>query len=43
MCAMCGCGKKKGQPGYGKGKASAKKANTAGKMSMKKGIVKKGK
>jgi hypothetical protein len=25
MCAPCGCGKKKGEPGYGKGKASAKK------------------
>ena len=24
MCAACGCGKKKGQPGYGKGKPSAK-------------------
>ena len=25
MCALCGCGMKKGQAGYGKGKASAKK------------------
>jgi hypothetical protein len=24
MCVACGCGKKKGQPGYGKGKPSAK-------------------
>ena len=24
MCMSCGCGKKKGQPGYGKGKPSAK-------------------
>ncbi len=22
MCAMCGCGKKKGEAGYGKGKKS---------------------
>jgi hypothetical protein len=25
MCAPCGCGKKKGEPGYGKGKGAAKK------------------
>jgi hypothetical protein len=25
MCAPCGCGKKKGEPGYGKGKSSSKK------------------
>lgn len=24
MCATCGCGKKKGQAGYGKGKPSKK-------------------
>jgi hypothetical protein len=24
MCAVCGCGKKKGQAGYGKGKAGKK-------------------
>jgi len=24
MCVKCGCGKKKGEPGYGKGKPSAK-------------------
>jgi hypothetical protein len=24
MCAACGCGKKKGQPGYGKGKPDKK-------------------
>lgn len=41
MCAVCGCGKKKGQPGFGKGKPG--KASTKGKSAMKKGIVKKGK
>jgi hypothetical protein len=25
MCAVCGCGKKKGEPGYGKGKKDAAK------------------
>ena len=25
MCKACGCGKTKGQPGYGKGKMMAKK------------------
>ena len=25
MCAMCGCGKKKGQPGFGKGPKSKDK------------------
>ena len=24
MCATCGCMKKKGEPGYGKGKSAAK-------------------
>lgn len=24
MCAVCGCGKKKGQAGFGKGKPTAK-------------------
>jgi hypothetical protein len=24
MCAACGCGKKKGEPGYGKGKPKGK-------------------
>jgi hypothetical protein len=24
MCVKCGCGKKKGEPGYGKGKSSSK-------------------
>lgn len=24
MCTLCGCGMKKGQPGYGKGKAAKK-------------------
>lgn len=35
MCKECGCGKKPGQPGYGKGKMMAKK--------MVKKTVKKGK
>jgi hypothetical protein len=40
MCAICGCGKKKGQPGFGKGpkKKAVKKADkkTASKsMSAK--------
>lgn len=26
MCATCGCGKKKGQAGFGEGKKTAKKA-----------------
>jgi hypothetical protein len=26
MCIKCGCGKKKGQPGFGKGKPMAKMA-----------------
>jgi hypothetical protein len=30
MCVKCGCGKKKGEPGYGKGKKSDSK-----KMSPK--------
>lgn len=34
MCAMCGCGKKKGEPGFGKGKKAAKKAAPKG-MSPK--------
>jgi hypothetical protein len=29
MCAACGCGKKKGEPGFGKG-PKAKKACTCG-------------
>ena len=24
MCAVCGCGKKKGEPGFGKGKGGKK-------------------
>ncbi len=32
MCVTCGCGKKKGQPGFGKGpKSASKKACTNGK------------
>ena len=34
MCAVCGCGKKKGQPGFGKG-PKAKAKGTAKKMSPK--------
>jgi hypothetical protein len=35
MCAACGCGKKKGEPGFGKGpKKTAKKAASKG-MSPK--------
>jgi hypothetical protein len=35
MCAPCGCGKKKGEPGFGKGpKKTAKKAASKG-MSPK--------
>lgn len=31
MCAACGCGKKKGEPGFGKGpKSKSKKACTCG-------------
>lgn len=33
MCVICGCGKKKGEPGFGKGKA-AKKASSK-KLSSK--------
>jgi hypothetical protein len=38
MCAMCGCGKKKGQPGFGKGpkKKAAKKAAPKGMSSKQK-------
>jgi hypothetical protein len=32
MCAACGCGKKKGEPGFGKGPKTKK---TAKKMSPK--------
>jgi hypothetical protein len=33
MCAACGCGKKKGEPGFGKGpKKTAKKAALKGKQ-----------
>jgi hypothetical protein len=34
MCVACGCGKKKGEPGYGKGKSktlSPKQKKIAGK------------
>jgi hypothetical protein len=33
MCAACGCGKKKGEPGYGKGK-SKKKPLSAKQMKI---------
>jgi hypothetical protein len=37
MCMSCGCGKKKGEAGYGKGpKAGAKKADTKSMASKKK-------
>jgi len=37
MCVSCGCGKKKGEAGYGKGpKAGAKKATAMPKAAMKK-------
>jgi hypothetical protein len=33
MCAACGCGKKKGEPGFGKGpKKTAKKTALKGKQ-----------
>ena len=35
MCAVCGCGKKKGEPGFGKGKKSSKKS---AKKSASKGL-----
>jgi hypothetical protein len=38
MCAVCGCGKKKGQPGFGKGKkAAAKKLSPKQKKIAGKG------
>lgn len=30
MCAACGCGKKKGEPGFGKGPKSKAKKCTCG-------------
>jgi hypothetical protein len=37
MCMSCGCGKKKGEAGYGKGpKAGSKKASAKPMASMKK-------
>lgn len=36
MCATCGCGKKKGEPGFGKGKnLSSKQKKIAGKAGDK--------
>jgi hypothetical protein len=37
MCAVCGCGKKKGEPGFGKGKKamSAKQSKLAGAAKPK--------
>lgn len=32
MCAICGCGVKKGEPGYGKGKGKAKKKSLSPKQ-----------
>jgi hypothetical protein len=38
MCAACGCGKKKGEPGFGKGpKSKSKKACTCGTCKSCKG------
>lgn len=36
MCATCGCGMKKGQAGFGKGKAAKKAAPAMPKAAMKK-------
>jgi hypothetical protein len=37
MCVACGCGKKKGEPGYGKGpKAKKSMKSASAKMAMKK-------
>jgi hypothetical protein len=36
MCAACGCGKKKGEPGYGKGKGSKKLSPKQKKLDMNK-------
>lgn len=42
MCAPCGCGKKKGEPGYGKGKGTAKKLSPKqSKIAQKAGDPKK--
>ena len=42
MCIKCGCGKKKGEPGYGKGKvASTMAANKIKTKPMKKGNMRK--
>ena len=39
MCAACGCGKKKGEPGFGKGpKKTAKKAASKGMSSKQKNL-----
>jgi hypothetical protein len=35
MCAACGCGKKKGEPGFGKGPKSKAKGKAKGKESKK--------
>lgn len=36
MCAKCGCGKKAGQPGFGKGPKAAKKTMPAKPAKAKK-------
>jgi len=42
MCALCGCGMKKGQAGYGKGKGAAKKLSPKqSKIAAKAGNPKK--
>lgn len=41
MCATCGCGKKKGQAGFGEGKKTAKKAAKKAPAFLKKADKKK--
>jgi len=36
MCMACGCGKKKGEPGYGKGKKADSKKSAMPKAAIKK-------
>jgi hypothetical protein len=42
MCAKCGCGKKRGEKGYGMGKAGAAMKGAVKKV-VKKATAKKGK
>lgn len=41
MCALCGCGKKKGQAGYGKGKGAKSLSPKQKKIAGKAGDPKK--